>query len=269
MRRDPFSAERAQLHTDGFTVLRSVIPPRWLDHLADALDEALARPSPLGQQFARAGGAFHSDLYLSASFPAFRAFAFESEIGAAVGAVAGVDRVVMFTDELLVKEPRTTVETPWHHDYSYWPIAGEQVWSAWIPLDAVEAGTGALEFVRGSHDWRRVFHPSDFDTGAERVTRPEEEAMPDIDRLVGPADRAVAEAAPGDAVVFHALTLHRASGNPHPERRRRAIVLRLVGPDVVYDPRPRTLPLIWGPRLAPGQPLGDDPLFPTLWTRPA
>lgn len=268
MRQDPFRAERAQLRTDGFTVLRSVIPPRWLDHLAAALDAALARPSPLGQQFARAGGAFHSDLYLSASFPAFRAFAFESELGAAVGAVAGVDRVVMFTDELLVKEPRTIVETPWHHDYSYWPIAGEQVWSAWIPLDAVEAGTGALEFVRGSHDWRRVFHPSDFDTGAARVTRPEEEVMPDIDRLVGPEGRAVAEAEPGDVVVFHALTLHRASGNPHPERRRRAIVLRLVGPDVRYDPRPRTLPLIWAPRLAPGQPLGDDPLFPTLWTRP-
>lgn len=268
MTRDALIAERAQLRTDGFTVLRSVITPRWLDHLAAALDAALARPSPLGQQFARAGGAFHSDLYLSASFPAFRAFAVESAIGADVGAVAGLDRVVMFTDELLVKEPGTTAETPWHHDYSYWPIAGEQVYSAWIPLDAVEAGTGALEFVRGSHDWRRVFHPSDFDTGAVRVTRPEEESMPDIDRIVGPEERAVAAAAPGDVVVFHALTLHRASGNPHPERRRRAIVLRLVGGDVCYDPRPRTLPLIWAPRLAPGQPLGDDPLFPTLWSRP-
>ncbi|MCB9529461.1 MAG: hypothetical protein H6701_13935 [Myxococcales bacterium] len=44
--------------------------------------------------------------------------------------------------------------------------------------------------------------------------------------------------------------------------------MRSSAADVRYDPRPRTLPLIWAPRLAPGQPLGDDPLFPTLWTRP-
>jgi len=66
--------------------------------------------------------------------------------------------------------------------------------------------------------------------------------------------------------VFHALTLHRAFGNTLPDARRRAVALRLVGPDVVYEPRPRTIPLIWAPALAPGNPLGADPeLFPRLW----
>lgn len=261
---NPPLAERTQLLGEGFVRLPAAISPHWVAHLAAALDAALAKPSPLGQQFARTGGAFHSDLYLSASFPAFRRFTAESGIGARLAAATGLDRVVLFTDELLVKEPETRAETPWHHDYSYWPIAGEQVYSAWIPLDEVDADTGALEFVRGSHRWRKVFHPSDFDTGAERVTRPDEESMPDIDALVGPDDREVVPAAPGDCVVFHGLTLHRASGNPRPDRRRRAIVLRIVGPDVRYDPRPRTLPLLWAPRLAPGDPLGGDPLFPTL-----
>jgi hypothetical protein len=39
---------------------------------------------------------------------------------------------------------------------------------------------------------------------------------------------------------------------------------------VVYEPRPRTIPLIWAPSLAPGNPLGTDPeLFPRLWPRNA
>jgi len=49
----------------------------------------------------------------------------------------------------------------------------------------------------------------------------------------------------------------------------RAVVLRLVGPSVVYEPRPRTIPLIWAPALAPGSPLGADrELFPRVWPPP-
>lgn len=261
---DALGRDADDLREDGFVILRSAISEPWLAHLARALDGAIARPSPLGRQLARAGGAFFSDLYLSMSFPEFRRFTRESDIGARVAALTGLDRVLLFTDELLVKEPQTTHETPWHHDHSYWPLEGREIYSVWIPLDGVTEGTGALEFVRGSHRWPRRFHPSDFDSGAVRVTSPEEEPLPDIDALVSPADRAVAEVEPGDCVVFHSLTLHRASGNRASDRRRRAIVLRLVGPDVRYDPRPRTLPLLWAPRLAPGQVLGGDPMFPTL-----
>jgi len=261
-------AARTQLSTDGFAVLRKVISGAWLRRLAEALDEALARPSPLGQQLARTGGgAFFSDLYLSASFPAFRAFATDSGIGARVAAATGLTRVVLFTDELLVKEQHTAAITPWHHDAVYWPLLGEQVFSAWIPLDPVEAERGALEFVRGSHAWPRTFRPTDFASGLERVTHPDEESMPDVEAITAPDDRIVADAEPGDCVLFHGRTLHRASGNPSRDLRRRAIVLRVVGPDVAFDPRPGTLPIIWAPRLAPGQPLGHDPvLFPTLYT---
>lgn len=260
---------RALLARDGFVLLRDIISSTWLDHLAAALDAAIARPSPLGQQFARDGGAFYSDLYLSASFPAFRRFTRESDIGAALAAVTGLPRVVLFTDELLVKEARTLAETPWHHDSSYWPVAGEQIFSAWIPLDAVDAEGGALEFVRGSHRWNRAFGPVDFGSGAARRTRPEEEPLPDVDAVVPAEDRALVPCGPGDCLVFHGATLHRAAGNRRAERRRRAIVLRLVGPDVRFDPRPTTLPLIWGPRLAPGEPLDGDPLFPVLHPRTA
>jgi ectoine hydroxylase-related dioxygenase (phytanoyl-CoA dioxygenase family) len=262
---NPRTEARVRLATHGFVTLHGVIAPRWLAHLERALEEALARPSPLGQQFARRGGAFHSDLFLSASFPAFRAFSAESDLAAIVAEATGLPEVVLFCDELLVKEPGTSLETPWHHDYTYWPVAGEEVYSVWIPLDRVCHQTGALEFVQGSHRWDQRYHPKNFDTGADRVTANDEQPVPDVDRDVAPADRAIAEVELGDCVLFHGRTLHRAAGNSSAAQRRRAIVVRLVGPDVRYDPRPRTLPLIWAPRLAPGQRLADDPLFPTLW----
>ncbi len=260
---------RAALARDGFVVLPSAVSAAWLTHLSAALEAALDHPSPLGQQFARDGGAFYSDLYLSASFPAFRRFTAESGIGALVAAVTGMARVMLFTDELLVKEAGTLAETPWHHDSPYWPVAGEQIYSLWIPLDDVDAESGALEFVRGSHRWGRAFGPIDFGSGVARRTRADEEPLPDIDAVVPPDQRALAPCRAGDALIFHGSTLHRASGNRRGDRRRRAVVLRLVGPDVRFDPRPTTLPLIWAPRLAPGEALDGDPLFPVLYPRPA
>lgn len=259
---------RAALLRDGVVIVRGVLGPEWIQMLRDGVDHALARPTPLGREFAKDGGSFFSDMYLSVAFPEFRTFAFHSPVAALAGALQGLARVVLFNDELLVKEPGTSRETPWHHDGSYWPIQGAPIFSVWIPLDPVQRDSGALEFIRGSQRWDRRFHPRDFDTGDARVTDASEEPLPDLDAMLRSEDLFLAEADVGDCVCFDALTLHRAGGNLRGGTRRRAVVLRLVGPEVRYDPRPRTVPLIWAPRLAPGEPLGGE-LFPTLWTRPA
>lgn len=263
---DRITTAAQQFAHDGVVVLRGVLDTAWLQHLSAALAEALAAPTPLAQNFAGTqGGAFHSDLYLSSAFASFREFAMRSPVGEIGARMLGVDQVTLFTDELLVKEPGTSQETPWHHDLSYWPVAGDSACSVWIPLDRVTRHVGALEFLRGSHLWGRRFHPRNFDSGLDRLTDAREESLQafiasDPDQII------MTEADPGDCVVFHALTLHRAFGNTLPDARRRAVVLRLVGPSVVYEPRPRTLPLIWAPSLAPGSPLGTDrELFPRLW----
>lgn len=259
-------AEAPSLAQDGAVTLRGLLDAGWIQRLRAAVAQALAAPTALGHQFVSAEGSFHSDMYLSQSFPEFQAFAAEGPVAAALGGLAGLPLVRLFTDELLVKAPRTSQATPWHHDAPFWPLRGQHIYSAWIPLDSVTRGSGALRFLRGSHRWDRRFHPIDFDTGAARVTAADEEAVPEVTALMEEREVLTAEADPGDVVLFHGLTLHAASGNPRPEIPRRAVVLRLVGPDVVWDPRPRTLPLPWAPRLAPGEVLGGE-LFPTLWER--
>jgi ectoine hydroxylase-related dioxygenase (phytanoyl-CoA dioxygenase family) len=263
---DHIAAAAQQFARDGVVILRDVLDPVWIQHLSAALDEALAAPTPLAQNLAGIqGGAFRSDMYLSSTFASFREFATRSPVGELGARMLGVDHVTLFNDELLVKEPGTPQETPWHHDMPYWPLGGDSVCSVWIPLDRVTRHVGALEFLRGSHVWGRRFHPRNFDSGADRPTDAREDSLQGF--IASDPDHVItAEAAPGDCIVFHALTLHRAFGNTLPDAHRRAVVLRLVGPDVVYEPRPRTIPLIWAPALAPGSPLGTDrELFPRLW----
>ena len=53
--------------------------------------------------------------------------------------------------------------------------------------------------------------------------------VPDFDQMVGEARIISFETAPGDLTVHHARTIHAASGNLSPTRRRRAISVRYVG----------------------------------------
>jgi ectoine hydroxylase-related dioxygenase (phytanoyl-CoA dioxygenase family) len=263
---DRIAMAAEQFARDGAVVVRGALDAAWIRYLDAALEEALAAPTPLAQNLAGTlGGAFRSDMYLSSAFASFREFAMRSPVGELGARMLGVDHVTLFNDELLVKEPGTPQETPWHHDMPYWPLGGDSVCSVWIPLDRVTRHVGALEFLRGSHRWGRRFHPRNFDSGSDRATDAREESLQAF--VASDPDQVITtEADPGDCIVFHALTLHRAFGNTLPDSRRRAIVLRLVGPGVVYEPRPRTIPLIWAPALAPGNPLGADPeLFPRLW----
>ena len=74
------------------------------------------------------------------------------------------------------------------------------------------------------------------------------------------------ELAPGDVIAFHFLTVHDAPANPT-EDRRRAIVFRWLGDDVVYAERPGTPSPPYpdmGLRQTPGEPPRAD-WFPVVW----
>jgi ectoine hydroxylase-related dioxygenase (phytanoyl-CoA dioxygenase family) len=227
------------------------------------LEFAVKNPTPLAQDFAKTEtGFFHSDMYLSAWFPQFRKFVHESDIGKIGAALLSSEKVFLFNDEILIKSPMTERETPWHHDLSYWPLAGTKVCSVWIALDPTTRHNGGMEFSNGSHLQNVKYHPRNFDTGADRPTNSGELSAQNL--KIDPDHIVSFDVEPGDIIAFHARTLHRAFGNSHPTRSRRALVYRLIGDDVTYDPRPRTIPLVWAPDLTPGEPFRSSELFPQL-----
>lgn len=256
---------------DGAGVLRQVIPDTWIDRMRLAIDGVLNGESLLAMNLApRTSGAFHNDLFLWRVHVDFQAFVFESPLPRLAAQIFRADEVRLFYDQLFVMEPDGETGTPWHQDQPYWPIQGKNIISIWVPFDSVSPENGVVSYVKGSHRWNKLIRPTSPRLAAAGLMDPMSEhrdfdpSDPDIEFLTWNLE-------PGDVLVHDGLTVHGAPPNTTANRRRRALAIRFVGPDVTYDPRPGTwihdkkirehLPL---PTIAAGEPLTGE-LFPIVF----
>src|SRR5215207_1863073 len=251
---------------DGACVIRGLLTGSELGRLAQGVEQNLAAPSERAVEGGgeTGSGRFFEDFRNWTRIPAYEQVIRGSRIGEIAGWLTGSRQVRLHHDHLLVKDPGTTIRTPWHQDQPFYDIDGSDTVSLWIPLDPVPRES-TLEFVARSHasgTWympRSFFddRPLVFDDGTFGE-------VPDVE-----ADRSAFEILgwplePGDAVAFNMLTLHAAAGS---RRRRRAYSVRLVGDDVRRATRPHAtsppFPELEGV-LRGGDAL-DHPLFPRLW----
>jgi ectoine hydroxylase-related dioxygenase (phytanoyl-CoA dioxygenase family) len=244
MNRIVTSADIEAYNRDGVTVLRQIVNADWRAQLAAAIERDMAQPGPFYHGYeSEDGGRFHGNLRLWESDATMREFCLHSPLPALAQQFFHSTKVNLLYDQLFVKEAATANRTRWHNDQPYWPMRGWQVLSFWLALDETTAESGALEFVRGSHHWNRWFQPETFGRTAavsEYEANPNYEPMPDIDAARAEYDIVSWNLEPGDAYVFHGLTVHGAGGNRLSNRRRRGYTIRYTGDDVVYDTRPGT-----------------------------
>ena len=252
---------------DGVVRLEGMFDGDWLARLATLVEDDLADPGPLNMELEKTdkAGRFFFDTFMWTRKEGFRDFVFSSPAAKIAARMSRSQKVNIFFDQLLIKEPGTEEPTPWHNDLPYWPIDGSQICTVWLALDRVTADSGAVEYVKGSHRWGAGYHPPAF-AGDNRY-RTEFPAVPDIDAMRGDLEIVTFDLEPGDCTVHHALTVHGAPGNARADRRRRAVVTRWAGDDVVYRPRPKIQPMAWDPDIAPGGPIDSD-LWPVIWTSP-
>ena len=257
----PTEADIHTFATTGVVLLRGVFSDH-VEALRAGVDANMAAPGPFASTNDRVGetGLFFDDYCNWQRFPAFEAAARDPVIAGSAASLMGATQVQLFHDHVLVKEPGTSMATPWHQDSPYYFVAGRQLVSFWVPLDPVRDAT--LRCVAGSHAWEKEVLPTRwvseeafFDQGDySPVPDPEAEGM----RIVEYAME------PGDAVAFHFRTLHGARGNRSGERRR-AFSLRFVGDDARYVERPgRTSPPFPGHGMQAGDRLRED-WFPVVW----
>ena len=209
--------------TDGAICARQVIPHAWIDRMAAAVEQVLVSPGPAGQQWKRDRGFAH-DLYMYTFHKDFRAFVFESPAVRLVNQLLAAKTVRFFYDQLFVKEPGSPVLTEWHHDITFWPIAGKQICSMWLPLDPVDRALSGLEYIRGSHRWPNRFKAiaiSPDGEPAEIFPRPELEDVPPINAQRDQYDIISWDFDLGDVLLFHPATLHGSGANTSPTQRRR------------------------------------------------
>lgn len=269
MNRHPHSpiseADRETYDRNGVVCLRGMFDSGWIEHLAHWVEVAMREPGPHAEEYAGDdgdAGRFFGDLDIARRQEGFRRFVHESPAAEIAGQVMGATKVNFFYDQLLVKEPGTAERTPWHQDQPYWAVAGQQVCSIWLPLDPVAEET-CVEYVAGSHDWP-AFSPYHFVDGTpyDGTGLP---PLPDIEADRGRHRIVRFDLQPGDCLVFQAMIVHGAPGNPSP-RRRRALATRWTGDDARYCVRPGEIAI---PTRDPGLKHGDimdcrD--FPVVWT---
>ena len=286
LRRLPDAEEIDAFWRDGVVCLRSVLDIDYVMSMTGAVERLIAESigttmydmTAMGEDLARAGetiladtrtggGRFISGIDHWRIDPQFAAFACTSGVPAIVAALLRTNRLNLWEDSVLVKEPGTRERTAWHQDLSYFHVSGEQVCTTLIPLDPADAETGAMCFARGSHRWSDLYRPNMFVSNMPMVGTVGEQ-VPDIDRMAaeGEVELLQFDLGPGDMTVHHARTLHAAGGNLSRDRRRRAISVRYCGDDVRYHIRPGA-PLKPHHELVNEGDVLDGPDCPLVWQR--
>ena len=234
----------------------------WVEVIRDGIARNMAEPGPYASENLKPGeaGRFFDDYCNWERIPEFGRVIRDSGVEQVAAALMGSDRVQMFHDHVLVKEPGTSKPTPWHQDGPYYFVEGQQTVSFWSPVDPVKEAS--LRCVAGSHLWPREVLPTRWVAETSFYPDPDK-YMPVPDPDAEGMKVLEWEMEPGDAVAFHFRTLHGARGNLAAARRR-AFSLRLVGDDARYVDRPgRTSPPYPGHGMAAGQTLRED-WFPYL-----
>jgi hypothetical protein len=230
-----WAAAGATLEDDGVVRLQGALTPEAFGRVEAAVEWSLANPSPRAVRFYPGEPArFFEDRGMNHA-----GLVREIGLDSMVGALWGVDRLWYMGEQLFLKDGGASRRTPWHQDTSYLRMMGGQLVACWISLDALPKAH-SLEFVRGSHKGV-LYNGSAFaaeDDTAPLYKQSRLPRLPDIQAERERFDIVSWDVAPGDIIVFHLGVLHGGAGTAE-GLRRRTISLRFMGPDVVFDGRPR------------------------------
>jgi ectoine hydroxylase-related dioxygenase (phytanoyl-CoA dioxygenase family) len=119
------------------------------------------------------------------------------------------DEVYHFHHKMMLKEPLVGGAWEWHQDYGYWYENNHCLYpdmaSCAISIDPCTKENGCMQFLKSSHLCGRINHikiATQSGADPERV----EELKKSLELVYGTME-------PGDALFFHANTLHRSDAN--------------------------------------------------------
>jgi ectoine hydroxylase-related dioxygenase (phytanoyl-CoA dioxygenase family) len=177
--------------------------------------------------------------------------------GGLAAALLGVERVRIYHDQALFKEPGGG-RTPWHQDEFYWPLDTEQTVTMWMPLHDVGPETGLMAFAAGSHRLGDL-------RGREISDRSEAEFAELVAARGLPVSETPALAA-GDATFHAGWTLHCAGANATGDVREAFTIIFFADGARLREPRngyERFDAAVWLPGVEVGE-LAASPINPVV-----
>ena len=206
----------------------------WLDPLRIGVDKLIQNPSVRERSYIPNDGSapFFQDLVNWNRIPEFRDFVFKSRLGYYAAKLMKSNKSRLFHDHVLVKEPGSSIVTPWHQDKPYYCVDGNQSVSFWIALDDISK-EGCLECIAGSHLSNILHKPKRFN-GNDLYENDNSKEVPDINSNRKDYKILSWDIKAGDAVAFDFRTLHGASENINKINRRRVFSARIVGDDAFF-----------------------------------
>jgi phytanoyl-CoA hydroxylase len=216
---------------DGFVIVPQLLTPAEFTELRDNLQRYIHEVVPTLPD----SHAFYQDrgrpetlkqMQHMAVDPFFRAYRRQATWRALADALIG-EAAEAQEPEWFNKPPGTEHLTPPHQDNYYFNLKPPNVLTIWMALDPVDDGNGCLRYVRGSHRHGVRSHGRSNVLGfSQGITD------------YGPDDEArevPIHLQPGDVVVHHGNTIHRADANRSATRHRRAFAMVFKGVSCCRD----------------------------------
>ena len=260
----------ADFKQDGVVLLKSRFTD-WVDTLRAGLQRNLDNPSayafPCESNPQGLPGRFFDSYCNWQLIPEYLDFVQHSSAASMAGQLMNAQKAQFFHEHAFIKSAGTQRATPWHQDLPYYCVDGYKTASVYIALDKAESDV-AVQFVKGSHQWGKLFHPRIFENGDNfnHELNQNMESVPELSELKSRGQITAWSLEPGDAIVFDFRTLHGTS-DAQVKNLRRAFSTRWIGEDVTFCERPGEVsPPYVNHGMKHGDPMRED-WFPVFWCR--
>lgn len=157
-----------------------------------------------------------------------REFVFETRFADIAADLLGVERVRLYHDQALFKEPGGG-RTPWHQDQYYWPLDTDRMITMWMPLVDIDTEMGMLTFASGSWEGGVVDDVA--------ISDESDAILDEYVRSNGFPISLAETMSAGDATFHLGLTIHRAGENRSQKLREVMTVIYYADGARVTEPR--------------------------------